>query len=384
MRITTFSFFSSVIWISVLILAIYLLRKTRPFKARFSLWVPILLYLFCAARLLVPGEFPFSIVLPDRHIYASVYRFLKAEHTLGGNLKVSLLNLLPLLWLLTAGILLLRHLIRCRRAMASIRSRGQNCGGKEYKIFRAVAKKTGKLPKISLFFLPNIPTPMGAGIFRRYILLPQREYSEKELYYILLHESTHFLNRDILIKLMISVFCCIFWWNPAVYLLKADLEQTLEMKCDAAVSRNLDRVEKVVYLRTILNCMKWSSSKKDSFYNAVCLFDHQKTGGVKERFAAVMKSKPSPSPRRANLLLVISFCLLLAVSYLFIPQPAYAPPVLQNTPRIQYFDAEDSYILQKTDGTYWLYTQVRAPEKLNDEELRIFKLGEVPVRKEEN
>ena len=384
MQITPFSLFSSAIWISVLILAIYLLRKTRPFKARFSLWVPILLYLFCAARLLLPGEFPFSIVLPDRHVYASVYRFLKTEHTLGGHLRFSFLHLLFLVWLLTAGILLLRLLIRCRRAMAAIRSRGQNCGRKEYKIFRAAAKTAGKPPKISLRFFPDLPTPMGAGIFRRYILLPQREYSEKELYYILLHESTHFLNRDILIKLMISVFCCIFWWNPAVYLLKADLEQTLEMKCDAAVSRHLDRVEKVVYLRTILNCMKWSSSKKNSFYNAVCLFDHQKAGGVKERFAAVMKSKPSPSPRRANLLLVISFCLLLAVSYLFIPQPAYAPPVLQNTPRIQYFDAEDSYILQKTDGTYWLYTQVRAPEKLNDEELRIFKLGEVPVRKEEN
>ena len=98
----------------------------------------------------------------------------------------------------------------------------------------------------------------------------------------------------------------------------------------------------------------------------------------------MMKSKPSPLPRRANLLLVISFCLLLAVSYLFISQPAYDSSVLQNTPRIQYFDAEDSYILQKADETYWLYTQVKAPEKLNDEELRIFKLGKVPVRKEEN
>ena len=106
-------------------------------------------------------------------------------------------------------------------------------------------------------------------------------------------------------------------------------------------------------------------------------FDHKKAGGVKERFAAVIKGTPSPSPRWANLLLVIS--------YLFIPQPAYDPPPgLQNTPRIQYFDAEDSYILQKADGTYWLYTQVKAPEKLNDEELRIFKLGKVPVRKEEN
>ena len=131
MQITPFSLFSSAIWISVLILAIYLLRKTRPFKARFSLWVPILLYLFCAARLLLPGEFPFSIVLPDRHVYASVYRFLKTEHTLGGHLRFSFLHLLFLVWLLTAGILLLRLLIRCRRAMAAIRSRGQNCGRKE-------------------------------------------------------------------------------------------------------------------------------------------------------------------------------------------------------------------------------------------------------------
>ena len=77
-----------------------------------------------------------------------------------------------------------------------------------------------------------------------------------------------------------------------------------------------------------------------------------------------MKSKPSPLPRRANLLLVISFCLLLAVSYLFISQPAYDSSVLQNTPRIQYFDAEDSYILQKADETYWLYTQVKAPRSL--------------------
>lgn len=47
-------------------------------------------------------------------------------------------------------------------------------------------------------------------------------------------------------------------------------------------------------------------------------FDHKKAGGVKERFAAVIKGTPSPSPRWANLLLVIS--------YLFIPQPAYDPP----------------------------------------------------------
>ena len=371
MQITSFSLFSSVIWSSVLILVIYLFRKFRPFKDKFSLWVPILLYLFCAARLLLPGEFPFSIVLPDRHIYASVYRFLKTEHTLGGHLRFSFLHLLFLVWLLTAGILLLRLLIRCRRAMAAIRSRGQNCGRKEYKIFRAAAKTAGKLPKISLRFFPDLPTPMGAGIFRRYILLPQREYSEKELYYILLHESTHFLNRDIPIKLMISVFCCIFWWNPAVYLLKADLEQTLEMKCDAAVSRNLDRVEKVVYLRTILNCMKWSSSKKASFYDAVCLFDHKKAGGVKERFAAVIKDTPALSPRWANLLLVISFCLLLAASYLFIPQPAYDPPVLQNTPHTTYIDADDIYVLQKADGTYWLCTPASTPRKLSDEDLSI-------------
>ena len=167
------------------------------------------------------------------------------------------------------------------------------------------------------------------------------------------------MNRDIPIKL------------TAVYLLKADLEQTLEMKCDAAVARHLDRVEKVVYLRTILNCMKWSSSKKDSFYNAVCLFDHQKTGGVKERFAAVIKGQSLSLSKRSKLLMVMSCCLLLAASYLFIPQPAYDPPVLQNTPHTTYIDADDIYVLQKADGTYWLCTPASTPRKLSDEDLSI-------------
>ena len=371
MQITPFSLFSSAIWISVLILAIYMLRKTRPFKARFSLWVPILLYLFCAARLLVPGEFPFSIVLPDRHIYASVYRFLKAEHTLGGNLKVSLLNLLPLLWLLTAGILLLRHLIRCRRAMASIRSRGQNCGGKEYKIFRAVAKKTGKLPKISLFFLPNIPTPMGAGIFRRYILLPQREYSEKELYYILLHESTHFFNRDILIKLMISVFCCIFWWNPVAYLLKADLEQTLEMKCDASVARYLDTQGKAAYLRTIVEVIKQSSMKRSTPYTSTALFQTGRMLDIKERFDVVMNYGAGHDKAISQIALFLIGACVFVLSYSVIPQPVFDPPASME-PNSIHFDSSNSYVLQDQDGHYWLCIASQDPVKIPDEEAAFY------------
>ena len=77
-------------------------------------------------------------------------------------------------------------------------------------------------------------------------------------------------------------------------------------------------------------------------------FDHKKAGGVKERFAAVMKGGALSLPQ------VGEPAASLFPTFLF-PSLPMIPPGLQNTPRIQYFDAEDSYILQKADETYWLY-----------------------------
>lgn len=105
-----------------------------------------------------------------------------------------------------------------------------------------------------------INVPMEVGIFRKSILLPDEPYTDSELYYILKHEYTHFQNKDLLIKILIYIYWCLFWWNPAIYLLKNDLSQILEIKCDLDVIDHMGNEHRVEYLTTIVTMLKNASA----------------------------------------------------------------------------------------------------------------------------
>ena len=46
------------------------------------------------------------------------------------------------------------------------------------------------------------------------------------------------------------------WWNPLVYLLRRDLPQILEIRCDMAVTKDYTVSQKAEYLQTIVNSLK--------------------------------------------------------------------------------------------------------------------------------
>ena len=75
MQITLFSFISALLWSSLLIIVIYLVRRTR-FRPHFGVLTMVLLYLFCAARLLLPLEFPHTVIVSDNVVYPRIYSFL--------------------------------------------------------------------------------------------------------------------------------------------------------------------------------------------------------------------------------------------------------------------------------------------------------------------
>ena len=83
MQITIFSFLSALLWSSLLIVAIYLLRHTR-FKQHFGVLSMVLLYLFCAVRLFLPLEFPHTLIAADGVIYPYIYNLLTRERTMLG------------------------------------------------------------------------------------------------------------------------------------------------------------------------------------------------------------------------------------------------------------------------------------------------------------
>lgn len=99
----------------------------------------------------------------------------------------------------------------------------------------------------------DIKAPYISGFFTPTIALPPVRWPEEDLRLILLHEWQHFCNRDQWIKLVFYGFCCVFWWNPVMWLLKRQLDQLLELRCDFKVLEKLPEEERDSYYEMLLH-----------------------------------------------------------------------------------------------------------------------------------
>ena len=95
--------------------------------------------------------------------------------------------------------------------------------------------------KVSVRCTNCLSTPIAIGILRKYVVLPKRLYSDKELHYMLLHEYIHFQHQDLLLKFCIQIMFCICWWMPFHKFIQNSIEQTMELHCDQSVVQYLDK-----------------------------------------------------------------------------------------------------------------------------------------------
>ena len=224
----------------------------------------------------------------------------------------------------------------------------------------------------------NLRSPFSLGVFRKLIVLPDEAYSDEHLRYIMLHEYTHFLYHDTLLKTLVEIFCIMFWWNPVVYLLKRDLEQLIELRCDSSVSRRLSKQQRAEYLRTMLSTLQHACAQKQTPYSTTAFSYKHADYDIKERFDAVMhgESKLAHIPMVVCTLLL--FVSLFRISYAFQLQPAYpAPP--STEPNTVDLNPEHTIIQKEFDGTYQLYLDGEWFFDLTEQEFAIFQTTETPI-----
>ena len=87
-------------------------------------------------------------------------------------------------------------------------------------LLKQVQQQTRRIIKVQGYTAASVESAFGIGVIHKRIILPDKDYTEAELHYVLLHEYTHFLNHDTIVKQLVTLFCIIFWWNPVVYLLQ--------------------------------------------------------------------------------------------------------------------------------------------------------------------
>ena len=233
-------------------------------------------------------------------------------------------------------------------------------------VLTTVLKNKEKRPEIMKTSAVQIPCCVG--LFHKRILLPTKEYSDEELYYILLHEYTHLKNNDVLTKLLINSICAVYWWNPLVYLLRKDMQQSLEIRCDGLVSKKMDSVSRSNYLAVMLaefkdNCHADGFKK---YHSSVMPLFEEHSEKLIERFQLVSDRKNATSIKGNLVATVITICLLLA-SYSFVLQSKYDCPIeeIENDDISYSVDSDNSYITF-CDGEYILHSGQR--EKVVSEE----------------
>ena len=378
MQITIFSFLSALLWSSLLIVAIYLLRHTR-FKQHFGVLSMVLLYLFCAVRLFLPLEFPHTLIAADDVIYPYIYNLLTREHTILANKSLALI--LCAVWLLGFCVLLFRFARQYRKAIRSVEHYAEPWDERTNTLLKQVQQQTCRTIKVQGYIATSVESAFGMGVLHKRIILPDRDYTETELRYVLLHEYTHFLNHDTVVKLLVTLFCMIFWWNPIVYLLQKDLEQTLEIKCDLSVARTLDEQERAAYLRTILSLMKQTGRKHRLPFMATALFQADAQAEIKERFVMVMTYSAQRHRHTASAMLTGAFALLLIASYAVLPQPKFEAPSSEKA-GVTNFDNSTAYIKQDRTGQHWLCIQNEQPMRLTESEAAFFHQTGLAIIKE--
>ena len=77
--------------------------------------------------------------------------------------------------------------------------------------------------------------PFICGVIRPKIILPEEQFTRKELEIILLHELEHYKQKDIFWKLMCNVLACVHWFNPVKKEICSQIEDWSEVSCDVRV-----------------------------------------------------------------------------------------------------------------------------------------------------
>lgn len=358
--ITVFSFIMAFFWSSLMILIVSFLRNSLKITLKIDTVLLVSLYIACMIRFFIPFEFGFVKEIELTSFYTKFYTVIR-EIFFENFLYINLIDLSVFIVLSVAFIKLVLFFKTYKKETSFYMRSGTKANDMEFEILNNIQDNTKTKIKMNILYSNFIQSPITFGIFKKIILLPTVSLTEQELHYIILHEYMHHLNKDLLIKMLTSIFCIIFWWNPFVYLLNKNLDETLELKCDLSITSKLSNLEKAYYLEIIKKFVnnEFSSSKKSNSLVSFGMVRNTVQSVTDERFRAVSQFYKSKNKNKIlSAITLIIFVCTFVLSYMFIVQPAYIPSEenLDIKESTVVFKSEDtSYIINNYDGSYTIY-----------------------------
>lgn len=387
MELSLYSFIMGILWVNVGIILLSIFRRNNLFIYIYGIKILFFMALACLLRCILVVELPFTKVVPSIKVYPLILdNLFKPIGLWGGYLLELIIAVLVIIAILT----FMYHMVKYMTFRRSVLNFGLDVSDEIKEIYSNLINEFNlkKPPLLNRNFC--ISAPCVTGFFKPMILLPEKEFSEKELNYILKHEIIHYINCDIWIKWFCILFTSLFWWNPLVYIFKQDLTQILEIRCDMKVCEKLSEAQKLDYTKTILATITGFSKKielvENHYYSSSIGKKHANGKYLKQRFTIILHRT---SPKSSNSLLPSVFIpfimvLMLLLSYSFVFQPRYAPPneyeIVGRESNIVVVDSTNSHIVIENQ-IYKLYFNGEFYRIVDESEISSFKLKGVPIKR---
>lgn len=212
----------------------------------------------------LPFEFGFTNTISDHSFYPVVIDALTPDKKNFFVPEFTWLNLIFTIWIAVSVIYISRVMIKYYKAVKALKANVIDGTPEMQAKLDLISQKCGIRRKVKLKITDCVISPVTYGFFNHVILIPNREFDDRDFGYIAIHECCHIKNKDIWIKLLTEIYCGIFWWNPFAHLLKKDLTYCLELKCDKRVTSKLSENRCTVYYEVLVTQMKAYKEQKES------------------------------------------------------------------------------------------------------------------------
>ncbi len=156
------------------------------------------------------------------------------------------------------------------------------------KILEEEKERLGVSKEIVLKRCKKINTPMTLGFRHISIVLPNTEYNQEAIRYILRHELTHQKRHDIYSKVLLIATKCLHWFNPIVPMMVNRAYDDMEILCDEMVVTDMEKAQRIEYNEMILSIAK-SKTEEVTGKNILFAFCFvEKESNLKERVKNIM------------------------------------------------------------------------------------------------
>lgn len=327
MTVTSYSCICSVVISTVFLSCLCFIRSKYHFTKVSEVKAFIFLYVLIFIRFFFPLDFNFTLGIPLEGVYSDFFEifFIKQIQILDWQLP--LMGIILLILFSISAIKIFIYIRNYARTSKEIRTFKPFNSQQIQLAENNIKKLYPNLPSYTVLKCEYVNTPLAIGIFHKKIILPAEEYSDTELYYILLHEYTHLAKNDLLKKYMIDIICALFWWIPFTKFIGKDVEQIIEIACDYSIVNKISTREKISYLDTLMDVVKRTSKHNSSpLQNSLAFAVKENPHSMVERFRLI-EEKPKKKTRIKGLFLKMTAIMLIACSYLAVPMPSYEAPI---------------------------------------------------------